>query len=135
MAKRRWQFGIKALMVVGVAALLLWVGGSMGGPLLASARNTGGQKAHGRMGGAAPAKSIKDAAAESVDDTTAMSADQIESGYDSWVTPDSGKTKLDLTFQPGFFCNGLSGPITKTIKFKECRSKPIRPAKSARPTP
>jgi hypothetical protein len=104
MSKRRLQFGIKALVVLGgAAALLLWVGGSMGGAVLASAQESGGATAGEEQAN---------------DETTEATADSLESGYDSWVTPDSGKTKLDLPFPAGFFCNGLSSAVTKTIKFK-----------------
>ncbi len=101
MSERRWRFGIKALMVLGVAAALLWVGGSMGGALLASAQDPGSEEVEGE-----------------IDEATEENTDALESGYDAWVTPDSGKTKLDMTFPPGFFCNGLSSAMTKTIKFK-----------------
>jgi hypothetical protein len=103
MSKRKWQFGIRALLVLGgAAALLLWVGGSMGGPVVASAQDPISEEAGEPVG----------------EEATEASADQIESGYDSWVTPDSGRTKMDVPFPAGFFCNGLSSAVTKTIKFK-----------------
>lgn len=101
MAKRRLRFGIEALMVLGVVAALTWVGGRMGGPLLASAQD-----------GSDSNKVIADQDIE-------IAADLIPSGFDGWVTPNNGSSKMTLDFPPGFFCNGLSSELrSQVIRFK-----------------
>lgn len=94
MAQFRWRFGIEALLVLLVAATLTWVGGTMGGSLLASAQDAQGKEVVGEVEGA---------------------ADLIPSGYDAWVTPNNGSSRLKLDFPPGFFCNGLSSELRDQV--------------------